>query len=65
LETRYPWPTQVTFNRGSEIIGPDFLKMIRKGYRMKSTPISVRNPQANAMIERVHQMSGVMIHTFE
>jgi hypothetical protein len=42
--SRYPWPMQVTFNRGSEISGQDFQTMIRKDYRMKSKPIAVRNP---------------------
>jgi hypothetical protein len=27
--SRYPWPTQVTFDRGSEFIGKDFQKMIK------------------------------------
>jgi hypothetical protein len=27
--SRYPWPTQVTFDRGSEFIGQDFQKMIK------------------------------------
>jgi hypothetical protein len=28
--SRYPWPTQVTFDRGSEFIGQDFQKMIKE-----------------------------------
>jgi hypothetical protein len=27
---RYPWPTQITFDRGSEFIGQDFQQMIKK-----------------------------------
>jgi hypothetical protein len=27
--SRYPWPTQVTFDRGSKFIGQDFQKMIK------------------------------------
>jgi hypothetical protein len=26
--SRYPWPTQVTFDRGSEFIGHEFKKML-------------------------------------
>ena len=63
--TRYPWPTQVTFDRGSEFIGQDFQDMIKNDYGVKPKPISVRNPQANAIVERVHQVIGNIIRTFE
>ena len=62
---RYPWPTQVTYDRGSEFIGKDFQKMIRNDYGIKGKPITVRNPQANAIVERVHQVIGNIIRTFE
>ena len=62
---RYPWPTQVTFDRGSEFIGKDFQKMIKEEYGVKKKPITVRNPQANAIVERVHQVIGNIIRTFE
>jgi transposase InsO family protein len=65
LFSRYPWPTQVTFNRGSEFIGKDFKKMIKEDYGVKAKPITVRNPQANAIVERVHQVIGNIIRTFE
>jgi len=63
--SRYPWPTQVTFDRGSEFIGKDFQKMIKEDYGVKGKPITVRNPQANAIVERVHQVIGNIIRTFE
>jgi len=62
---RYPWPTQITYDRGSEFIGKDFQKMIKNDYGVKAKPITVRNPQANAIVERVHQVIGNMIRTFE
>ena len=34
-------------------------------YGIKRKPISVRNPQANAICERVHQVIGNIIRTFE
>jgi transposase InsO family protein len=43
--------------RGSEFIGQDFQKMIKEDY--------VRNPQADAIVERVHQVVGYDIRTFE
>ena len=63
--TRYPLPTQVTFDRGNEFIGHEFIIMVTKDYGIKKKPITVRNPQANAIIERVHQTIGNIIRTFE
>jgi hypothetical protein len=34
--SRYPWPTQVTFDRESEFIGQDFQKMIKEGFGVES-----------------------------
>ena len=65
LVSRYPWPTQITFDRGSEFIGQDFQKMIKEDYAVKAKPITVRNSQANAIVERVHQVIGNIIHPFE
>jgi hypothetical protein len=33
--SRYPWPTQVTYDRGSELIGKDFQKVIKNDYGIK------------------------------
>ena len=63
--TRYPLPTQVIFDRGSEFIGHDFKDMVTNDYGIKKKPITVRNPQANAMLERVHQTLGNILRTFE
>ena len=63
--SRYPWPTLVTFDRGSEFMGKDFRNMIMKDYGIKAKPITVRNPQANAILERIHQVIGNIIRTFE
>jgi transposase InsO family protein len=62
--SRYPWPTQLIFDRGSEFMGHEFKQMITEDYGIKQKPITVRNPQANAIIERVHQTIGNMIRTF-
>ena len=63
--TRYPWPTRITFDRGSEFIGHEFKRMIKEDYDIKAKPITVRNPQANAIVEQVHQTIGNMIKTFQ
>jgi len=62
---RYPWPTQVTYDRGNEFLGKEFQELIKKEYGVKGKPITVRNPQANAIVERVHQTIGNMVRTFE
>jgi transposase InsO family protein len=51
---RYPWPQMVTLDRGTEFMA-EFSKMMVEDYRVKKKPITKRNPQANAIVERVHQ----------
>jgi transposase InsO family protein len=63
--SRYPWPTQITFDRGSEFMGQEFRNMIKEDYGIKEKPITVRNPQANAIVERIHQVIANIIRTFE
>ena len=38
--------------------------MVKQDYNINTKPITVRNPQANAIVERVHQIMGNMIRTF-
>jgi hypothetical protein len=42
--SRYPWHTQMTYDRDSEFIGKDFQSMIKNDYGIKGKPITVRNP---------------------
>ena len=37
--TRYPWPSQIIFDRGTEFMG-EFAKMCRKDYGLKTKPIT-------------------------
>ena len=62
--TRYPRPDQVIYDRGSEFLA-EFTKMIDQDYDLTKKPITVRNPQANAIVERVHQTIGNMICIFD
>ena len=39
--------------------------MIQEDYGIKTKPISTRNPQANAIVERVHQVIANIVRTFE
>ena len=38
--------------------------MMENDYRILCIPISTRNPQANTIVERVHDTIGNIIHTF-
>ena len=62
--TRYPWPTQIVLDRGKEFMA-EFTTMIINDYGIKKRPISTRNPQANAIVERIHQTIGNVLRTFE
>ena len=61
---RYPWHTHVFMDRGSEFIA-EFSEMISRDYGVKKKTIMTRNPQANAIVERVHQTIGNVIRTME
>ena len=39
--------------------------MLVRDYGIKRKPITVRNPQANAIVERIHQVIANMVRTFE
>jgi transposase InsO family protein len=61
--TRYPWPSQVVLDRGTEFMA-EFTHMLETEYGITKKAITKRNPQANSIIERVHQTIGNMICTF-
>ena len=62
--TRYPWPRILTYDKGTEFMA-EFAQMIKNDYHIKKKGITTRNPQANAIIERVHKTIGDIIRTFE
>ena len=43
----------------------EFAEMIQKDYGIKRKPITTRNPQANAILERIHQTIGNMIRALQ
>jgi hypothetical protein len=61
--TRYPIPQIITYDRGTEFMA-DFAEMIENDYGIKRRGTTVRNPQANAILERIHQTIGNIIRTF-
>ena len=60
--TRYPWPQEVIMDRGREFAA-EVKDSIQNDYGAKRKVITTRNPQANAMVERVHQVVQNMIRT--
>ena len=60
---RYPWPTEVVLDRGTEFMA-EFTEMIQRDYGVTKRPITARNPQANGIVERIHQTIGNMLRTF-
>ena len=62
--TRYPLPETVILDRGNEFLA-EFTTMVEKDYGLKINRITTRNPQANAILERVHQTIGNMIRTMQ
>ena len=62
--SRYPWPQEIVYDRGSEFMA-EFAAMVNDDYGITKQPITVQNSQANSMIERIHQTLGNIIRTFE
>ena len=52
------------FDRSTEFMAK-FSKMCQNDYGLKRKPTTTRNPQSNAIIERMHQTIGNIIHTFD
>ena len=64
--SRYPTiPIEITYYQGKEFIGHEFRKsLIEDEYRITSKPSTSRNPMSNAILERIHQVLGNLVHTF-
>ena len=62
--TRYPWPTEIVMDRGREFCA-EVKDMLRDDYPFKRKVITTRNPQANSVVERVHQVVHNMIRTHD
>ena len=58
---RYPRPRKVIYDNGSEF-KRNFQPLL-KDFAVKPTCISIKNPQANAIVERIHQVVGSMLKT--
>ena len=54
---RYPRPRQVGHDNGTEFMGQEFQEML-SSYDIESKPTTVKNPQAQGVIERIHLTLG-------
>ena len=59
--SRYPRPKKVLYDNGSEF-KRDFQPLL-EDFGIKPTCTSVKNPQSNAILERIHQVMGNMLKT--
>ncbi|OWZ02754.1 Pol Polyprotein [Phytophthora megakarya] len=61
---RYPRPRKVVHDQGTELTGEEFQELLRS-YGIKAQPITAKNPQANAICERVHLAIGNVLRCHE
>ena len=50
--SRYPRPLDCVHDNGKEFMGIEFQEMLLS-YGVKAKPTTVKNPQANAIVERI------------
>jgi hypothetical protein len=60
--SRYPWPQRCVHDPGTEFTGPEFQTLL-ENCRIKDVYTSAKNPQANAVCERMHQTVGNVLRT--
>jgi hypothetical protein len=61
--TRYPRPSKCITDRGTECMA-EFAAMIKDDYGITLRKITTRNPQVNAILERIHQTIGNILRSF-
>ena len=59
--SRYPRPKNVVYDNGSEF--KLYFKALCDSYGLVRKPTTIKNPQANAINERIHQVIGNMLRT--
>ena len=60
--SRYPWPTEMRMDKGNEFAGK-VSAALKEQCGIPRKVITTRNPQANSMVERIHQVIGNMMRT--
>ena len=63
--SRYPRPTEITYDQVKELIGNEFRKpLIETENGITSKPRPSGNPTSNAIMARIHQVLGNLVRTF-
>jgi len=62
---RYPRPSKIIADRGGEFVGHVFQETLKNDYGIDLRLITTANPQANAVVERIHQVIGNMLRTMK
>jgi len=60
--TRYPWPTEITMDKGKEF-AREVSATLKNEHGVNEKIVTSRNPQANSMIERCHKTLHNMIRS--
>jgi hypothetical protein len=60
--TRYPWPQRCVHDPGTEFTGPEFQTLLQNCHIRDVCP-TAKNPQSNAVRERMHQTVGNVLRT--
>ena len=62
--TSYTCPTEIMYDRGSELIGYGSKKsIIQEEYGIKANPITSGNITSNGILERIHPVLGNLVQT--
>ena len=63
---RYPWPSEITYDRGSELLGHEFKNTLSEGESSIIAKSATQGtPQDNSIIEITHQVLANLIRTFD
>ena len=62
--TCYPLPQRIVFDRSTKFMA-EFPKMCQNNYGLKRKPITIRNPQYNAIIKQIHRTIENIIQKFD
>ena len=55
----------ITYDQVSEFISHESRKpLIKEEYRMTAKPSSLENPTSNAILEKIHQVLGNLVHIY-
>ena len=60
--SRYPWPQRCVHDPGGEFTGIEFQTLLENCH-IKDACTSAKNPQSNAICERMHQTVGNVLRT--